>query len=190
MNNVESSERQQIIKNQTKALEEAENKADNLADLAAGGGVSKERYERKLAEAEATIKHLRGLLNQTLNNASDWREAMRKTLDVLFNGRERFDNGNVFVKREVLQSLGSNIVIKDKKLMIDTYKWLEPIKNNYKTLEARFDEVRTRPQQIQKASFEAIRSDWRDTLDEVRAIMLGCEHVYYSDYSIGLMTIQ
>lgn len=57
---------------------------------------------------------------------------MRRTLNVLFSGRDKFENGDIFAKREVLQNLGSNTILKDGKISINTYEWLEPIKNKYK----------------------------------------------------------
>ena len=73
-------------------------------------------------------------LDGTDYTAFSWREAMRNTLDILFHGRERFNNGDIFVKREILQSLGSNITIINGQLRVDCYKWLEPIKKSYPAL--------------------------------------------------------
>lgn len=69
-------------------------------DLVAKGIISETQYQTKSNEAEVEITTLRKELDYTLNNGGDWRNAMRKTLDVLFNGRERFENGDVFAKRE------------------------------------------------------------------------------------------
>ena len=90
---------------------------------------------------------------------------MQKTLEVLFDGRKRFENGDVLVKRELLQSLGSNITILDGKLNISPYKWLIPIQENYKTLEKQFDEVRTSSEQRKNSQISAIRSEWRKRED-------------------------
>ena len=89
---------------------------------------------------------------------------MRKTLEVLFDGRKRFENGDILVKRELLQSLGSNITILDGKLNITPYK-LIPIQENYKTLEKQFDEVRTSSEQRKNSQISAIRSVWRKRED-------------------------
>ena len=86
---------------------------------------------------------------------------MRRTLNVLFNGRDKFENGDVFAKREVLQSLGSNTVLKDGKISINTYKWLEPIKKEHKNLESQFLEGSNSDLQIKNTSNEAVRQKWR-----------------------------
>ena len=165
MNRENADEKQHIIDSQTKALSRAEDKANRLLDLVANGTISEDTYRLKFDEVEGEIKKLKSELGRTLSSSNDWREAMRKTLDVLFHGRERFENGSVFVKREVLQSLGSNIVIKDKKLCIDTYKWLEPIQRQYKAVEVEFEKVRTGDLQIENGSFEPVRLVWRKERD-------------------------
>lgn len=79
----------------------------------------------------------------------------------MYSGREKFENGDVFAKREVLQSLGSNTILKDGKISINTYKWLEPIKNEYKNLESQFVKDSNSDLQIKNASNEAVRQQWR-----------------------------
>lgn len=135
MNDEGSNQRQCVIEQQTSALKSAETKANNLLNLVAEGVITKEQYSQKVAETTTEIERLRKELDNTLNNGKDWRRAMGKTLEVLFNGRERFEKGDMAVKREVLQSLGSSIIIKDGKLSIDTYKWLKPVEKSYQFLE-------------------------------------------------------
>ena len=79
----------------------------------------------------------------------------------MYNGREKFEKGDVFAKCEVLQSLGSNTILKDGKISINTYKWLEPIKNEYKNLENQLEEGSNSNLQIENASNEAVRQQWR-----------------------------
>ena len=72
--------------------------------------------------------------------------------------RKRFENGDILVRRELLQSLGSNITILDGKLDITPYKWLLSIQENYKALKKQFDEVRTNDLQRKNSQISAIRS--------------------------------
>jgi len=148
MNDKESKEQQSNIDSLTSALKSAEKRASNYTDMAANEIISMDEFKTKKAIVDEEIKNLREQLEFQLDDSKDWRKAMEKTLDILFEGRKRFENGDVFVKREVLQSLGSNIVIKDGKLHIDTYRWLEPIEKGYPELERQFDKVRTQKQQI------------------------------------------
>lgn len=77
----------------------AEKQAGKPIGLVADGRIGDNVYEVKYAEAKKEIADLREELDYYWNSGSDWREAMRKTLDVLFDGRERFGSGNVFCKK-------------------------------------------------------------------------------------------
>ena len=78
-----------------------------------------EMYAKKNNESQEEIDRLRKELDNIIDNGNDWRKVMEHTLEVLFNGREKFENGDLTAKREVLQSLSSNITLKDKKLTIE-----------------------------------------------------------------------
>ena len=165
MNSEANAEREKIAEAQTKALSEAQKKADRLLDLVVNGTISEETYKEKVKESNETITRLKDNLSSTIESGNDWRTTMQKTLEVLFDGKRRFENGDILVKRELLQSLGSNIRIIDGQLVIDLYKWLIPIQENYKTLEKQFDEVRTSSEQRKNSQISAIRSVWRKRED-------------------------
>ena len=161
MNDEESNDREALLASQTKAIKDTEAKANKLLDCLLNGIITEEEYTSKSEAIKAELKRLKIEQGQTLENGNDWRETMRRTLNVLFNGRDKFENGDVFAKREVLQSLGSNTILKDGKISINTYKWLEPIKNEYKNLESQFLEGSNSDLQIKNASNEAVRQQWR-----------------------------
>ena len=161
MNNEESTDREALLASQAKTIAENEAKANKLLDCLLNGIITDEVYKAKSEAIEAELKKLKIEQGQTLDNGNDWRETMRRTLNVLFNGREKFENGDVFAKREVLQSLGSNTFLKDGKISINTYKWLEPIKNEYKNLESQLEEGSNSNLQRKNASNEAVRQQWR-----------------------------
>lgn len=161
MNDEESTDREALLASQAKTIAENEAKANKLLDCLLNGIITEEEYTSKSETIKAELKRLKIEQGQTLENGNDWRETMRRTLNVLFNGRDKFKNGDVFAKREVLQSLGSNTILKDGKISINTYKWLEPIKNEYKNLESQLEEGSNSDLQIKNASNEAIRQRWR-----------------------------
>lgn len=43
------------------------------------------------------------------------------------NARKRFKSGDVVTKRDILRTLGLNIILKDNKLLIEPNEWLAPI---------------------------------------------------------------
>ena len=165
MNDEESGNRQNKIDTQLGLISQAEKRADNLLNLAADGHIDGETYAKKNKEAQEEIKRLRAELDSVIENGNDWRKAMEHTLEVLFSGREKFENGDLTAKREVLQSLGSNITLKDKKLTINTYKWLVPIENEYKILEKQFMEGSNNNLRGENAINDTIRPRWRRVRD-------------------------
>jgi hypothetical protein len=54
------------------------------------------------------------------------------------------------------------------KLQLTPYAWLIPIQEALPRLHTRLEQVRTMPQQMKKASEEAIRTDWLGLVDELR----------------------
>lgn len=90
-------------------------KADRLLNLVVNGTINEEIYKEKVKESNETITRLKDNLNNTIESGNDWRTTMQKTLEVLFDGKRRFENGDILVKRELLQSLGSNKLRTEKK---------------------------------------------------------------------------
>lgn len=176
MNDEESSDREALLASQAKTIAENEAKANKLLDCLLNGIITDEEYKAKSETIKAELKKLKIEQGQTLDNGNDWRETMRRTLNVLFSGRDKFENGDVFAKREVLQSLGSNTILKDGKISINTYKWLEPIKNEYKNLESQFVEGSNSDLQRKNASNEAVRQQWRRVLYQVRTIIINSNY--------------
>lgn len=161
MNEKDSIDSEALLASQTRTITATEAKANKLLDCLLNGVITDEEYKAKSEAIKKELEKLKAEQKQTLENSNDWRETMRRTLDVLFGGQEKFENGDNFAKREVLQSLGSNTVLKDGKISINTYKWLEPIKNEYKKLEKQFLEGSNLDLQIKNASNEAICKQWQ-----------------------------
>lgn len=161
MNDEVSNNRESLLASQTKALRDIEIKLNKMLNCLANGTITEEQFTSISTSLEKEKQTLLAEQKATLENGTDWRETMRRTLNVLFNGRDKFENGDVFAKREVLQSLGSNTILKDGKISINTYKWLEPIKNEYKNLESQFVEGSNSDLQRKNASNEAVCQQWR-----------------------------
>ena len=86
-----------------------------------------------------------------------------KFMDYILNNKnatEKFADGNILTKKDILLSIGQNPVLYQGKLQITPNEWLEPVRNNAKSLRDRLDKVRTLPEQMKKASEEAICLEW------------------------------
>ena len=68
---------------------------------------------------------------------------MHKTLDVIAHGRDRFENGGIVAKRDVLLALGSRPTLYAGAVEIEAYDWLMPIEDGLPGLKAEYEKVRT-----------------------------------------------
>ena len=84
----------------------------------------------------------------------------------LTNATEKFADGNILTKKDILLSIGQNPVLYEGKLQITPNEWLEPVRNNAKSLRDRLDKARTLPEQMKKASEEAICLEWQERVDD------------------------
>jgi site-specific DNA recombinase len=120
----ETAFRDDVIKTQQKAYQGCVQRMDNLVTLktsphnADGCLLSDEEYGRQrvelLKEKAALEEMLRGaghLVKQCL-------ELSEKSFDFASTARDRFTKGDCAVKKEILATLGSNLVLKDKMLSI------------------------------------------------------------------------
>ena len=81
---------------------------------------------------------------------------MGTTLTQLTSATEKFNNGTLEDKKQVLSALGSNPILTDGKLSLEEYFWLQSIKKNKQVLIDELEKVRTAPEQMKNASEEAV----------------------------------
>ena len=88
-------------------------------------------------------------------------EFATRTFERLTDATEKFADGNILTKKDILLSIGKNPVLYEGKLQITPNEWLEPVRINAKSLRERLDKARTLPEQMKKASEEAICLEWQ-----------------------------
>lgn len=103
--------------------------------------------------------------NNTNEQTKTWYEIIGTTLEALNSVTERFNKGGIADKRRVLSALGSNPILTDKKLSLEEHFWLQPIKENKAQILDEIEKVRTLPQQIKNASYEAVYQLWLERKD-------------------------
>ena len=96
----------------------------------------------------------------TAYRIENWYEFATRAFERLTNATEKFAEVNILTKKDILLSIGQNPVLYQGKLQITPNEWLEPVRNNVKSLRDRLDKVRTLPEQMKKASEEAICLEW------------------------------
>ena len=88
-----------------------------------------------------------------------WYEIVGTTLTGLTSATEKFNNGTLEDKKQVLSALGSNgakrhpyPTLTDGRLSLEEYFWLQPIKKDKQILIDKLEKVRAASQQMKNAS--------------------------------------
>ncbi len=146
---------------QSKTATSIESQLDNLLEMASKKLIDDREYERKSKQLKEELKQSHKDQAETADRVENWYEFATKTFERLTDASEKFAKGDILEKKSILLSIGQNPVLFEGILQLTPNQWLEPVRLNAKSLRTRLDEVRTLPQQIQKASLEAIRLEWQ-----------------------------
>ncbi len=104
------------------AYKTAQAKLDNLVDMRMNTLITDQQYLSK----KQTVERERSLLKEQLDGfehrINRWVELTEHTLNFAVHARRKFIEGSLEEKRQVLSSLGSNLVLTDKKLSIHPFE--------------------------------------------------------------------
>jgi site-specific DNA recombinase len=159
-NDVETTDIDAILTSQNRTIESAHREMKKLISMAAKELISEEEFKVQQKDLEKQIKGLEKELRETKKHAEDWYDTFTKAFEVAVDGVERFNNGDVSVKKQILENIGQNLVLMDGQLQINTFPWLVLIEKEYPKLEAEYEMVRTLPDKIREPALEAVRSSW------------------------------
>ena len=176
MANEENEDRKDVQTMQNKTATSIENQLDTLLDMASKKLIDGDEYERKTKQLKAELKQIHEHQADTANRTENWYEFAVSTLEKLTDASQKFAEGDILAKKDILLAIGQNPVLYEGKLQITPYEWLKPIKQNIKSIRQELNEVRTLPQQIQKTSEEAIRLKWQGVLEQVRTLLVAPAH--------------
>ncbi len=127
-NEKESTDRTAILQNQRRSYDACLKKLDSLIDMRASGEISEEEFARKKSKITQDKNKLQELLNDTDGRVDTWLEAAEKIISFAEDARQTFNGPSIQTKRTILSALGSNLLLKDKKLHIDVDSALLPMK--------------------------------------------------------------
>lgn len=161
----EVAERNSVQDAQNKAISGTQNQLDKLLDMATRGLISDEEYKSKSVTLKAELARLQEEQADTSNRAKNWYEIATTTFEKLTYAGEKFKSGDVARKKDILLAIGVNPVLNNGVLEITADKWLIPVAKTAKGIRSELEKVRTLPQQIQKASEEALRLQWCGSRD-------------------------
>ena len=157
----EIKDRNSVQSMQNSTVTGIQNQLDTLLDMASKKLIDGNEYERKTKQLKAELKHVHEEQSDTINRIENWYEFATSTFEKLTDASNKFSKGDIIEKKDILLAIGQNPILYEGKLQITPNEWLEPVRMNVKAIRNELDMVRTLPQQIQKASEEAIRLNWQ-----------------------------
>ena len=123
-NDVETTDIDAVLTSQNRTIESAHREMKKLISMAAKELISEDQFKIQQKDLDKQIKGLEKELGETKKHAEKWYDTFTKAFEVAVDGVERFNNGDVSVKKEILESIGQNPVLIDNELRIDTFPWL------------------------------------------------------------------
>ncbi len=156
----EAEQRNVVQASQNSAITNTQNQLDRLLDMATRGLVSDDDFKLKSDSLKGELKQLHEEQGDTAHRIKNWYETATNTFEKLTSAAEKFASGDLADKKDILLAIGQNPLLIDKSLSLAPYDWLIPVGKSAKSIRTELDKVRTEPQQIQKASEEALRLKW------------------------------
>ena len=115
----ETNDNDEIFKSQLRKIENCKKRLNSLFEMRLNNEIDKEEYlQRKNKLIEEQLKYEQ-LVADTHHRTRTWLDDAEKFFSFAETAKERFENGNLIVKREILACLGSNLSLMDRKLYIE-----------------------------------------------------------------------
>ena len=126
-NTKESSDRNTILNNLQKNYETCVRKLDTLIDMRASGEITDDEFNKKKSSVAQEKARLQELLNDTDNRIDSWLDVAHRVIKFSEDAKEAFENKGLQAKKIILAALGSNLLLKDRILVIDVQNALLPM---------------------------------------------------------------
>src|SRR5690606_37650065 len=120
-------ERNNIQTMQNKSIADTQTQLDRLLDMATRGLIDDEDYKVKSASLKGQLKRLHEEQSGTSHRVKNWYEIVTDTFEKLTYANEKFREGDIGNKKDILLAIGQNPVLLNGKLEINTYEWLIPV---------------------------------------------------------------
>ena len=164
-NALEVRDRQTTYKSQQKARSDAQKRLDGLVDMRLRGQLDDEEYEHQRSRYKQELSRLDSLLRSTEDRAEQWLELTERAFNFATYARYHFEHGDLRTKRDILMTLGDNLLLKDNRITLQPSKWLVPIGKSYPIIKEAYSrrdrtETKTSSNLSEEANVEIMNS-WR-----------------------------
>lgn len=166
---LETTDRRAIHKSLENQRSNLQTRLDSLVDKLTDGVLSDEEYGQQRDRLKRMMSEIDLKLRDNEQQADNWIELCEKAFDFATYARIRFKNGDLQTKRDILTTLGQNLVLEDQKLTLTPSEWLSPIAEGYPAVVAEYDRrVTTNKKaspQDEGEVLESMSESWRASWD-------------------------
>ncbi len=117
-NEKEFTDRNTIIKTQQKEYNDCVKKLDNLIDMRASNEIGEEDFARRKNALAKEKEHLKSLLDDSDKRIDNWLTEAEQLFTFAQIAKYKFNHGTLEDKKAVLSALGSNLLLKERELMV------------------------------------------------------------------------
>lgn len=157
-------ERNHIQVAQFDTINDIEEQLDRLLDMAVKGLIDQKEYDNKSKDLKISLKNYQKAQSETAERTKNWYEFVGKQLETLTNASEKFANGDLSDKAEILLAIGQNPLLMDRTLQITPNKWMIPVGDRVKAIREELAEVRTNPDRLDEKALldkeSSLKNSW------------------------------
>lgn len=121
-NDKEIDDRTARYKNLQNTYNQSQKELDNLTQMRYRELISDEEYARERNRLRIEIMKMKENLDDTEHRAESWLALSEKVFDYACHAREWFKQGDLNTKKQLLETIGSNLVLKGKELRLELKK--------------------------------------------------------------------
>ena len=171
----ESAGRDKTIASQQKALRQTSRRLDALLELRLREEITEDEYRRKKAEIATQKTRYEEFLSDTSQRQEKWVDAAEKTFHFARHAIRSFSAGDHRRKREILATVGSNLVLRDRILSIQAAKPFYVLEQGLRNIPGageKFEPPENRSGKPPKANTDAVDPRWCGLVEGVRTSLL------------------
>lgn len=127
-NQKESQTTNSILSTQEKGYKNCLKKLAGLIDMRAAGEINEEEFKLRKQPLTEEKKHWEQVFARTGDKTDQWLDKADRIFNLARDAKQTFATGEPDKKKEILASLGSNLLLKDKIIVIDMENALIPMK--------------------------------------------------------------
>ena len=147
-------------------------KMDNLTNALLDNLISSEEFRIKKEELKSELLRLEEKMHRIGNTKINWMDTAEKVFIFAHEAKRKFDTTkDLTEKRIILHALGSNPILKDKKLYIDIIKPLKIIEDGLTKINKNFEMLEPTEKTLSKRDYmisEPVRLTWLAYWDDYR----------------------